>query len=208
MYDNDLKILTSLEQKHYVKYLSVLIDSHLSWRYHIYYISSKISKGVGIIARLRLFVPTSTLSKLYRSLIEPYISYGLTGWGQPANSILSKILMLQKQALRLMYFSDRRAQVIPLFVRSGVLPLNMLYFKYLAILKHNISNNWFPSKISELFICSNMIHSHYTRLSAVGNFYVQRFRLSQLLLSFSRSDVRIWNKISSLTLSEQRKDPA
>ena len=64
MYDNDLKILTSLERKHYVKYLGVLIDSHLSWRYHIEYISSKISKGVGIIARLRHFVPASTLLKL------------------------------------------------------------------------------------------------------------------------------------------------
>ena len=61
MYDNDLKILSSLKQKHYVKYLGVLIDSHLSWRYHIDYISSKISKGVGIIARLRHYVPTSTL---------------------------------------------------------------------------------------------------------------------------------------------------
>ena len=29
MYDNDLKILTSLKQKHYVKYLGVLIDSRL-----------------------------------------------------------------------------------------------------------------------------------------------------------------------------------
>ena len=89
MYDNDLKILTSLERKHYVKYLGVLIDSHLSWRYHIEYISSKISKGVGIIARLRHFVPTSTLLKLYRSLIEPYISYGLTAWAQVANSMLN-----------------------------------------------------------------------------------------------------------------------
>ena len=77
MYDNDLKMLNSLEQKHYVKYLVVLIDSHLSWRYHIDYISSKISEGVGIIARLRHFVPNSTLLKIYRSLIEPYISYGL-----------------------------------------------------------------------------------------------------------------------------------
>ena len=38
MNDNDLKILTSLEQKNYVKYLGVLIDSHLSWRYHTDYI--------------------------------------------------------------------------------------------------------------------------------------------------------------------------
>ena len=51
-----------------------------------------------------------------------------------------------------------------------------------------------------------MIHSYYTRFSAAGNFYVQRSRLNQLLLSFSRSGVRIWNKIP-LTLREQRKDP-
>ena len=70
---------------------------------------------------------------------------------QAANSSLNKILILQKRALRLMYFSDRRAHAIPLFVRSGVLPLNMLYFKCSAILMHGISNNRAPSKISELF---------------------------------------------------------
>ena len=115
MYDSEFKILTSLEQKHHVKYLGVLIDSHLSWRYHIDYISSKISKWVGNIARLRHFVPTSTLLKIYRSLIEPYISYGLIAWGQAANSSLNKILILQKRALRLMYFSDRRAHTIPFY---------------------------------------------------------------------------------------------
>ena len=102
-----------------------------------------------------------------------------------------------------MYFSDRRIHAIPLFVSFGVLPLSMLYFKYSAILIHDISNNRAPSKF---FVRSNTIHSHYTRFSASGNFYVQRSRLKQLLLSFSRSGVRIWNKIP-LTLREQRKDP-
>ena len=61
---------------------------------------------------------------------------------------------------------------------------------------HDISNNRAPSKISELLVPS----------FAAGNFYVWRSRLNQLLLSFSRSGVRIWNKIP-LTLREQRKDP-
>ena len=183
-----------------------MVDSHLSWRYHIDYISSKISKGEGIIARLRHFVPTSTLLRLYRSLTELYISYGLTAWGQAASSNLNKVLMLQKRALRLMYFSDSRAHAIPLFVRSGVLPLNMLYFKYTAIVMHDITNDCAPSKISELFIHSDQIHSHYTRFSAAGNFHVQRSRLNQLLLSFSRSGARIWNKIPR-KLREQNKTP-
>ena len=98
MSDNDWKILTSLEQKHFVKHLGVLIDSHLSWRYHIDYISSKISKGVGIIARLRHLVPTSTLLKIYGSLIEPYIFYGLIAWGQAANSSLKKKYNIAKMS--------------------------------------------------------------------------------------------------------------
>ena len=57
------------------------------------------------------------------------------------------------------------------------------------------SLHWGPPKISELFIRSNKIHSHYTRIFAEGNFHVQRPRLDQLLLSFSRRGVRIWNKI-------------
>ena len=94
--------MTSLEHKNYVKYLGVLVDSNFSWRYHIDYISLKISKGVGIISSLRHFVPTSTLLRIYRSLIEPYISYGLAAWGQAAASHLNKIFLLQKRALRLM----------------------------------------------------------------------------------------------------------
>ena len=50
----------------------------------------------------------STLLRLYRSLIEPYISYGLTAWGQASNLNLNKVLMLPKRALWLTYFSDNR----------------------------------------------------------------------------------------------------
>ena len=187
--------MTSLERKHYMKYLGILVDSYLSWRYHIDYISSKISQGVGIISRLRHFLPTSTLLRIHRSLIEPYISYGLAAWGQAAASHLNKILLLQKRALRLMYFSDSRTHAIPLFVSSGLLPLNMLYFKHIATLMHNIFSPCAPPKISELFTRSDQIHFYYTRFSASGNFHVQLSRLNVQLLSLSRIGTRIWNKI-------------
>ena len=77
IYNNDLKKIVPLEQKKNVKYIGILIDNNLSWKYHIDYISSKVSKGIGMIARLRHLVPFATLLNIYRSLIEPYISYGL-----------------------------------------------------------------------------------------------------------------------------------
>ena len=78
-------------------------------------------------------MPTSTLLRIYCSLIEPYISYGLAAWGQAPASHVNKIFLLQKRALCLMYFSDSRTHAIPLFVSSGILPLNMLYFNILLL---------------------------------------------------------------------------
>ena len=57
MFDNSNHILTSLECKDHVKYLGVLLDSHLSWKYHIDNVELKISRIIGVIARLRHLVP-------------------------------------------------------------------------------------------------------------------------------------------------------
>ena len=69
--NNDFKKSVPLEQKTFVKYPGILIDNNLSWKYHIDYISSKVSKGICMIARLRHLVPLATLLNIYRSLIEP-----------------------------------------------------------------------------------------------------------------------------------------
>ena len=90
MFDNSNHILTSLECKDHVKYLGVLLDSHLSWKYHIDNVALKISRIIGVIARLRHLVPFTTLLSIYRSLILPYLSYGLAAWGQAAKFHLQK----------------------------------------------------------------------------------------------------------------------
>ena len=104
-----------------MKYLGVLIDEILSWKHHINYISTKISEGVGIITRLRHLVSRTTLLNIYRSLIEPYISYGLVAWGQATNVHLNKVVILQKRVLRLMDFSDYTSHSAPLFLKNALL---------------------------------------------------------------------------------------
>ena len=76
MFDNSNHILTSLECKDHVKYVGVLLDSHLSWKYHIDNVSLKISRIIGVIARLQHLVPFTTLLSIYRSLTLLYLSYG------------------------------------------------------------------------------------------------------------------------------------
>ena len=71
---------------------------------HIDHIALKISKIVGILARIRHYVPFNILFQIYRSLIFPYKLYDIPIWGQAAQRDLEKIVILQRRALRLIFF--------------------------------------------------------------------------------------------------------
>ena len=97
MIDNCTQIPTTLQCEDHVKYLGVLLDSNLSWKFQINNVALKISRTVGVVARLRHFVPRTTLLNIYQSLILPHLTYGLAAWGQAAKTHFKKILVLQKR---------------------------------------------------------------------------------------------------------------
>ena len=67
IFDHDNGTYSPLDFKESVKYLGIFIDKYLNWKTHIDLIALKISKTIGIIARLRHFVPLSVTTKLYQS---------------------------------------------------------------------------------------------------------------------------------------------
>ena len=93
-----IKISVALECKEFVRYLD-----NLSWKHHIDHVAIKMSRTVGLICKLRHFLPRHTLLTIYRSLVTPYLTYGLTAWGKAYKPQLEKLLKLQKLALRFIY---------------------------------------------------------------------------------------------------------
>ena len=92
----------ALAQKDHVKYLGVFIDQHLKWNYHISNISKKISRGVGILTRLRHFMNTDLLKTIYYCLVYSHVSYGIHAWGSACITETEKINVLLKKAVRIM----------------------------------------------------------------------------------------------------------
>ena len=80
------------------------MDSNLLWSDHVSNVALKISKTVGIIAKLRHVLPTSVFLNIFNSFIHPHLSYGLVVWGQTSKTNLKKNLIHQKRALCLIYF--------------------------------------------------------------------------------------------------------
>ena len=70
--------LTYLECKDHVKYLGVLFDYKLSWKNLIDSITLKQSKTmIGLLSKIRHFVPFHTLVSMYNYLAVPYLRFGL-----------------------------------------------------------------------------------------------------------------------------------
>ena len=61
-------------QEKFIKYLGLLIDSHLSWKYHISHISRKIKRCLCILSKIRHSVTDLVLVQLYYSLIYPFLT--------------------------------------------------------------------------------------------------------------------------------------
>ena len=90
MFDNEKNRNVTLESKNYIKYLGVLIDKNLTWKYHINAVTAKISKTIGLISKLHHFIPRHILLYIYQTLIHPHLNYGLAVWGQASNTSLNK----------------------------------------------------------------------------------------------------------------------
>ena len=84
-----------------------MIDSALTWKYHISYVCAKLSRNIGVISKLRHYLPLKQLTQIYYNLIYPYISYAIVAWGSTSASKtnLHKIQTRQNHVIRLMFFA-------------------------------------------------------------------------------------------------------
>ena len=70
-----------LERKQCIKYLGVMIEESLTWKYHIAFVCSRISRNIGIMSKLRYYLSIQRLKQIYYNLIYPFISYSIFSMG-------------------------------------------------------------------------------------------------------------------------------
>ena len=55
-------------------FLGVVIDKHISWKYHTEMLSNNISKYSSVISRLKNYLPLLILRTLYFSMVHSHLS--------------------------------------------------------------------------------------------------------------------------------------
>ena len=88
----------------FVKFLGLLLDEHLSWKYHLSELSKKFARTCGMFFKIRNLLPLDVLICLYNALFLSFLQYGLIVWGQTYASYVDPIFKLQKKAVRAISF--------------------------------------------------------------------------------------------------------
>ena len=102
-YRNKIKLRTikigksKISETDHIKFLGIIIDNRLKFNFHTSYISSKLSKQIGLLYKLSKYVPVNILKLLYNTLFLPYVNYGIEAWYGSYSNNTDKIFILQKK---------------------------------------------------------------------------------------------------------------
>ena len=131
-----------LVRKNHVKYLGVMIDDCVSWKYHISYICPKIPRNIGIISKLRQYLSINQLKQIYHKLIYPFLAYAILAWDSTYISSLQKVQVKQNHVARLIFFANIRVKdtesVLPLLNLLDMLTVYMYNILFFTHLKNNL----------------------------------------------------------------------
>lgn len=118
----------TLEQVSIIRYLGVWMDSKLTFGSHIQKLVDKCKKGVNVLrclAGVDWGATRHSLKRVYSALIRSAIDYCRIVYGSASTSLLTKIEVIQNQALRICCGAFRSSPVTALQVEMGETPLDI-----------------------------------------------------------------------------------
>ena len=192
-----------IEPSRYVKYLGVLIDSHLNWNFHIDELSTKLSRAVGMLAKIRHYVNHTTLKMIYHGIFSSLMLYGSQIWGQSNKSIL-KMEKLQNKALRIMNFKSKRSPADSLYKKCEILKFeDNIKLSNFLFAHDNLKGN-LPSSLCDSLKLVESVHFHETRNWNTKQLCVPAIRTKTCGTdSIKSKSVSIWNEINGQFLAKQ-----
>jgi hypothetical protein len=161
-------------------YLGIHFDSHLKWNKHLEIISKKVSKTIGIINRLKRFLPHNILITLYNTLVLPHLNYGVLLWGWRSERLVKS----QKKLVRIITNSRYNEHTDPLFKKLKILKathISMLHeLKFCFKLQNYLLPDYYTNFVS---LRQSEIHRYNTRFS-------NSFQIPRVKHSFAKNSLR------------------
>ena len=182
-------------QKRSIKYLDVLIDSSLNWKDHIHELSKQISRGIGILLKLRKGVSTRVLLLVCCSIIYTFFIYGVLILGNTYETNLYPLIILQKKAVCIITFSNFVAHTLPLFKELNLLKFIDIVDFHTALFMFWYSRGNLPGNFDGYFNLVCNTHLYGTRAASKTAFSLPLTRMKYGLFNIRFCGPKVWNTI-------------
>ena len=194
---SDIKIgKKHIKRVKFVKFLGLLLDEHLSWKYHLSELSKKLARTCGMFFKIRNLLPLDVLFCLHNALFLPFLQYGLIVWGQTYASYIDPIFKLQKKAVRAISFQPRMSPSLPIFNDFKLLKLSEIFELRLLTFVFDSINKTSPSCFHDFFLLSSSVHQYSTRQASQGDLYMfKKNSLQYGLKSIRYHGAKLWNTL-------------
>ena len=150
-----------------IRYLGVILDNKLTWKFHIFELSKKLNRAVGMLYKLRrLNCSRQILLSLYFAIFQSHLTYGICLWGNADFSILNKIILSQKRAIRVVAGLDFRESTNEAFRELKILKVTDLFKTNFASVMWDHDHGALPACFGSTFKNISDIHHYYTRASS------------------------------------------
>ena len=180
----------------FVKFLGLLLDERLSWKYHLSELTKKLARTCGMFFKIRNLLPLDVLICLYNALFLSFLQYGLIVWGQAYASYIDPIFKLQKKAIRAISFQPRMSPSLPIFNDLKLLKLSEIFELRLSTFVFDSVKKTSPSCFHDFFLFNSSVHQYSTRQSSQGDLYMSRRNSLQYgLKSIRYLGAKFWNTL-------------
>ena len=138
-------------------------DDKLNWKDHVSYISQKVSKACGVLAKLRHSVSIELMREIYHALCFSYFRYGIVAWGNADETTLNPIKMLNHRMARIMTFAPfGRIDIRPIINYLEILDINEIFLLETSKFIYKKRNNIIPIQIGNYFeVLDHNIENRY-----------------------------------------------
>jgi len=140
----------------YIKFLGILIDPQLSFKFHIKSVTKKLSTSLYFLRNSRHILNERARKSIYYATFHSHLIYGIQLWTCCSDSLLKPIIQKQKMAIRIIAGAKYNSHTEPLFKRLNILPFNMLsqYFKIQFM--QQFTQKFLPIALENSWITNNI----------------------------------------------------
>ena len=185
-----------LEQCESYKYLGVLFDENLNWKSHIEYICGKISRSVGGLATLRHRTSVSVLREVYHALVNSYVKYGITAWGNASDTALQPLKVLLNKVIRIITFAPYGPlDLKPVYQELEFLNLNQTFLFERGKFMFKKHKNLLPTTIANYFEVAPPPEHSYNLRNRRSNNYTFRSNTVFGEKSIQNEGERLWREL-------------